>query len=266
MAEERIQKVLARAGVSSRRAAEKIILEGRVKVNGQVVDRLGSKADPERDAIRLDGKRIRFKARSTTRVFKAFKPRDVMVTMSDPEERPTIADLVRRHRIRGRIFPVGRLDWDADGLLLLTDDGDLANRVAHPRSHLPKTYRVRVRGLPGAAAISKLREGVYLGKRERTLPAVVRLESGGENASWIRITLTEGRRNQLKRMFLAVGHPVRKIRRIAIGPIKLAKMRVGEILPLTERELNALRSALDRRASESGGSKPGRRARSRRRE
>ncbi len=244
MPEERLQKILARAGVASRRAAEQLMREGRVTVNGAVADRLGMHADPERDHIKVDGKRLR-PASVLRHYFLAFKPREMITSLSDPEGRTTVADMLHAHRVRTRVFPVGRLDWDADGLLLLTDDGDLAHRVMHPRSHLAKSYRVKVRGLPDDRALDRVRRGVVIDRGVRTLPAEVELEEEGDNASWLKVVLTEGRQNQIKLMFARVGHPVQRIRRTAIGPLRLGRMKVGELRVLTAGELEALRRALD---------------------
>lgn len=251
MAEERLQKILARAGVASRRHAEELMREGRVTVNGQVADRLGMHADPERDHIKVDGKRIRPASGGRTYLV-AFKPREMITSLADPEGRPTIADLLARHRVRSRVYPVGRLDWDADGLLLITDDGDLAHQVMHPRSHLPKTYRIKVRGVPDERALDRVRRGVVIERGVRTLPAEVRIEEAAENASWLAVVLTEGRQNQIKLMFARVGHPVQRIRRTAIGPLRLGRMRVGEIRPLLPREVDALRRALAGGGGEGG--------------
>jgi len=253
MPEERLQKILARAGVASRRAAEQLMREGRVTVNGAVADRLGMHADPERDHIKVDGRRLRPAAPMRTYLV-AFKPREMITSLSDPEGRTTVADLLAAHRVRARVFPVGRLDWDADGLLILTDDGDLAHRVMHPRSHLPKTYLVKVRGLPDDRAMDRVRRGVVIDRGIRTLPAEVEVEEEGENASWLKVVLTEGRQNQIKLMFARVGHPVQRIRRMAIGPLRLGRMKVGDLRPLTPAELDALRRALD--ASETRSAVP----------
>ena len=244
MPEERLQKILARAGVASRRAAEQLMREGRVTVNGAVADRLGMHADPERDHIKVDGRRLR-PAATMRQYLVAFKPREMITSLSDPEGRTTVLDLLRAHRVRARVFPVGRLDWDADGLLILTDDGDLANRVMHPRSHLPKTYRVKVRGLPDDRALDRVRRGVVIERGIRTLPAEVEIEEEGENASWLKVVLTEGRQNQIKLMFARVGHPVQRIRRTAIGPLRLGRMKVGDLRPLSPAELDARRRALE---------------------
>jgi pseudouridine synthase len=244
MAEERLQKILARAGIASRRAAEQLMREGRVTVNGAVADRLGMHADPDRDHIKVDGRRLRPAAPQRTYLL-AFKPREMITSLADPEGRTTVADLLAAHRVRARVFPVGRLDWDADGLLILTDDGDLAHRVMHPTSHLPKTYRVKVRGAPDERALDRVRRGVVIERGIRTLPAEVRVEEPGDNATWLTVVLTEGRQNQIKLMFARVGHPVQRIRRTAIGPLRLGRMRVGELRPMAPAELDALRRALD---------------------
>ncbi|HHN75671.1 MAG TPA: rRNA pseudouridine synthase [Acidobacteria bacterium] len=243
MGAERLQKILARAGISSRRGAERMIEEGRVTVNGKVITRLGTRADPDQDHIKIDGKLLLAGRQGPRRYFVAFKPRRMITSLADPEGRPTVADLLRAARIRARVFPVGRLDWDADGLLLLTNDGELAQRVLHPRQHMPKTYRVKVKGRPDDRTLGRLRSGVILERGRRTLPAEIRRESELEGASWLQVTLIEGRPNQIKRMFEQVGHPVRRLRRVAIGPLRLGRLRVGQVRELSERELLRLRRA-----------------------
>lgn len=244
MAEERIQKILARAGIASRRAAEELMLSGKVIVNGQKVTELGTKADPDQDDIRVKGRSIAPLLRQPRHYFLCFKPRNMITSLSDPEGRPTLADLLHSHGIRHRVYPVGRLDWDADGLLLLTDDGDLANQVMHPKGHLPKLYRVKVKGWPDERVLDKVRRGVMIEPGIRTLPARVEIESADEDCSWLSVALTEGRQNQIKRMFELVGHPVRRIRRLAIGPLRLGRMKVGDVREMTERDVIKLRRAL----------------------
>ncbi len=248
MAHERLQKILARAGLASRRGAEEMILEGRVRVNGRIVDRLGSQADPDKDHIKVDGKLLKLPM-GPKHYYLAFKPRNLLTTLDDPEGRPCIKDLLRQNRVRSRVFPVGRLDWDADGLLLITNDGELANQVMHPRHHLEKHYRVKVRGCPGENALRRLRQGIRIARGPRTLPAGIQIERAGEGTTWLRVTLIEGRQNQIKKMFEAVGHPVRRLRRMAIGPLRLGKMRVGEMRPLRDEELERLRLALAGRST-----------------
>ncbi|RMG43270.1 MAG: rRNA pseudouridine synthase [Acidobacteria bacterium] len=258
---ERIQKILSRAGVASRRAAERLIVEGKVTVNGKRVDRLGAKADPARDDIRVGGRPIP-RPGGPPLYYAAFKPRRMITSLADPEGRPTVADLLARHRIRARVYPVGRLDWDADGLLLLTNDGELAHRVMHPRTHLPKVYRVKVRGHPSARALDRVRRGVVIAPAVRTLPAEVEEEGTTASATWLRVTLVEGRQGQIKRMFERVGHPVQRLRRVAIGPLRLGRMKVGEVRPLREREIRALRRAVGlepQGAAKGARSRPGRR-------
>jgi pseudouridine synthase len=246
MAEERLQKILARAGIASRRAAEQLMLDGRVTVNGQRADRLGMHADPDRDQIKVNGRLIASLLAGPRQYFLAFKPRNMITTLSDPEGRPTIADLLQDHGIRARVYPVGRLDWDADGLLILTNDGELANQVMHPRTHLPKLYRVKVRGVPDDRDLDRVRRGVMIEPGVRTLPAEISVEELADDATWLRITLEEGRQNQLKRMFELIGHPVRRIRRLAIGPLRLGRLKVGQVRPMTEDDLHKLRKAIGR--------------------
>lgn len=240
---ERVHKIIARAGLASRRAAEQLMREGRVSVNGEVIKEPGVQADPERDHIRVNGKLLRPATRDRS-YFAAFKPRDMVTTLDDPEGRPTVRDLLQRARIKARVYPVGRLDWDADGLLLFTDDGDWAQRVMHPRHHLPKLYRVKVKGSPTEPVLEKLRRGIHLEPGVRTAPAGIEIERASEGTSWVRVTLVEGKQNQIKRMFERIGHPVRRLRRIAIGPLVLGKMHVGEVRPLTPLELFKLDRAL----------------------
>jgi pseudouridine synthase len=235
---ERLQKVLARAGVASRRASERFIVDGRVTVNGRVVTELGTRVDPERDAIKVDGRRLRTAPRAHHYLV-VHKPRGYVTTLSDPQGRPTVRDLVRG--IRRRVYPVGRLDLDSEGLLLLTDDGDLARELMDPRSRVPKTYHVKVQGTPDAAALSRLRRGVVLDGR-RTLPARIKIVRPGRNP-WLEVTLVEGRNRQVRRMCQAVGHRVAKLRRVRLGPLDLGRMTPGDCRPLTAEELRELRRA-----------------------
>ncbi len=234
---ERLQKLLSRAGVTSRRQAERWILEGRVTLNGEVVARLGVKADPDSDDIRVDGARLRSARRRL--VVALNKPRGVVTTLSDPEGRPTVKDLVAR--IRERIYPVGRLDYHSEGLLLLTNDGELAARLMAPRSHCPKVYEVKVRGVPAGETLHKLERGVILEGR-RTLPARIRLLRGSHNA-WLEVRLVEGRKNQIREMFRRAGHPVVKLRRVRIGGLALGRLKPGEYRVLTQPEIERLESA-----------------------
>ncbi len=235
---ERINKVLAQAGVSSRRGADALIREGRVTVNGQVVRELGAKIDPARDAIKVDGKRVHLPT-GTKLYLMLHKPDGVVTTLNDPEGRPTVRDLLRG--VRGRVFPVGRLDFHSEGLLLLTNDGDWANELMHPERGVAKVYRVKVRGTPGRATLARLSAGIRLDGR-RTAPAQFRLAGSGPNA-WLVVTLYEGRKNQIRRMLKSVGHPVSRLRRLSVGGVELGDLPAGRWRPLTGAELKRLRRA-----------------------
>jgi 23S rRNA pseudouridine2605 synthase len=241
MALERLQKIIAAAGIASRRKAEELITSGRVQVNGTVITELGSKADPEVDHVRVNGKLLQGKQRHTYLLLN--KPKGYVTTVSDPEKRPTVMDLI--HGVKGRVYPVGRLDYASEGLLLMTNDGDLAHRLMTAASHVPKTYLVKVAGTPKEEAIAKLRAGVSIatddGKRVRTGPAAVRVVKEAANP-WYEITLIEGKNRQLRRMFEAVGHHVEKIKRVKFGPLTL-DVPPGEFRPLTLREIERLKSA-----------------------
>jgi 23S rRNA pseudouridine2605 synthase len=241
MPPERLQKIIAAAGVASRRKAEELITTGRVAVNGKVVTELGSKADPEHDHIRVDGKLLRGPERYTYIVLN--KPKGYVTTVSDPEGRPTVMELVRG--VKGRVYPVGRLDWASEGLLLLTNDGGLANILMKAASHVPKTYVVKVAGQPEEPKIEKLRRGVSIaekgGRRVRTAPAKIQSIREGENP-WFEVTLIEGRNRQIRKMFEEIGHHVEKIRRVKYGPLSL-DVRPGEFRNLTPEEVARLKSA-----------------------
>ena len=239
----RLQKILSQAGVASRRAAEKLIEEGRVSVNGRTVREMGVKADAASDDIRVDGRRVRAPGRH--RYILLNKPAGVVTTRSDPQRRQTVIDLLAG--VREYVYPVGRLDYDSEGLLLLTNDGDLAARLTHPRHEVERTYEASVAGTPDEEAIRKLRRGIPLDGR-RTMPADVRLlgrnpATGGlHDRSVLVITIREGRNRQVRRMCEAVGHPVRKLRRIRIGPITDRRLRPGEWRELTRSEVEKLKS------------------------
>jgi len=248
MSEERIQRILARAGIASRRQAEELIREARVTVNGQVAG-IGDKADPAKDAIKVDGKRVH-PHEGPYRYLLLNKPRGVMSTISDPQERKTVMDFVPA-AFRKALVPVGRLDFDSEGLILLTDDGEFAQHVAHPRYGGSKTYEVKVKGEPSEAQLDLLRQGIVL-EGERTLPArIVRRTKGhqrrrggegeeGHNTWWV-VELVQGRTRQIREMFLRIGHPVQKLRRVAIGPLRDAHLLPGAIRELSEREVETLR-------------------------
>lgn len=257
---ERLQKILAQAGIASRRAAEQIILEGRVQVNGTVVTELGTRADLAHDHVRVDGKLLH--GREAQRYFMVNKPRGYVTTLDDPEKRPTVMQLLGEsaqkkaygeHSRLPRLYPVGRLDYLSEGLLLMTNDGDLANRLSKASAGVQKTYLVKVSGTPSAQAIDQLRRGIMIdrgrlnevrsGRRDRVLtqPAKIEQVRGGENP-WFEVTLTEGRNRQLRKMFEEIGHHVEKIRRIGYGALTL-DVPPGGFRELTSGEVQALSRA-----------------------
>ena len=254
MSRERLQKILSAAGVASRRAAEDLIRAGRVTVNGAVVRELGQRADPGIDAIAVDGDPIRVGARRTIVLH---KPRGIVSTLSDPEGRPTVATLVGT---ADRLYPVGRLDVNSTGLLLLTNDGTLAAALLHPRHAVPRVYEVKVRGTPGDDALTRLRRGVRL-EDGKTAPARVRVVEKLPTKTWLEVTVHEGRSHLVRRLCAAVGHPVEKLARVRLGPLALGALPIGAWRDLTPGELGALAAAagLTRRAR--GGGAAGRRPR-----
>ena len=235
----RLQKILSQAGVSSRRAAEKLMADGRVSVNGQTIFELGTKADPAKDDIRVDGRRI--KSAERPRYILLNKPRGYVTTRSDEKRRKTVLDLLVG--VREYVYPVGRLDYDTEGLLLLTNDGELAAGLTHPRHGVERTYEARVAGMPDERALEKLRKGVPLDGK-RTLPAhVVLVNSGRRDADGILLlTIKEGRNRQVRRMLEAVGHPVDRLRRTKFGPIGDRKLPPGAWRDLSPDEVRRLKS------------------------
>jgi 23S rRNA pseudouridine2605 synthase len=238
MAEERLQKILSQAGVASRRQAEQIIQEGRVSVNGAVVTELGSKADLEQDHIKVDGRLIHPPKRLLYIALN--KPNNTVTTVSDPQGRATVMDLL--HGVKERVYPVGRLDYHSEGLLLLTNDGDLANAIMSAATHLPKTYLVKVNGALTADQEQRFRDGVPLSGR-RTAPAGLRLVRNAENP-WYEVRLIEGRNNQIRLMFKNFGRLVEKLKRVRIGPLELGPLKPGEFRHLTLEEARKLKHAV----------------------
>jgi 23S rRNA pseudouridine2605 synthase len=235
--ERRLQKILARAGFGSRRACEELIRQRRVAVDGQVA-RLGQKADPDRDRITVDGMPVQVERRRT--YVALHKPRGVLSAERDGSGRfSTVRDLVP---LPGRLFPVGRLDLWSEGLVLLTDDGDLAQRLAHPRFGHEKEYRVLVAGEPDEATLEKWRRGVFLDGR-RTALAEVTVIGREKGETWLRVMLREGRKRQIRRVGAMLGHPVRRLIRVRIGPLRLGNLKPGQWRKLTDAEVKALRSA-----------------------
>ncbi len=232
---QRLQKILADYGIASRRHAEDLIKEGRVTVNGQVAT-LGQKADPEKDYIKVDGKLL---IKPEPKVYYAFyKPRKVITSIIDPQGRPTVKDFLRG--IKFRVYPVGRLDFDSEGLLILTNDGELAYRIMHPSSNIEKTYLVKVDGIIEPETLEKLRKGIKIDGK-LAVPVSVHFVKKLKANSWIKITLHEGRKRQIRKMLQRVGHPVIRLIRIAIDGVKLGNLKPGQIRPLTKEELDALK-------------------------
>lgn len=232
--EERLQKIIAQAGIASRRAAETLILEGRVTVNGEIAE-LGMKADPLQDHVKVDGKLI---TRREPKVYYLFyKPRGVVTSLSDPEGRPTVKEYFAN--IRLRVFPVGRLDYDSEGLLIVTNDGDFANVLMHPSHQVAKVYVVKVRGLINEDALQRLRVGVKL-EDGMTEPAKVKRIRTAENNCWVQITIHEGRNRQVRRMFEHVGHPVTRLKRISIHGLTVDGLKPGQYRQLLPEEVRQI--------------------------
>ena len=247
MAPIRLQKILSTAGISSRRASEAFIQEGRVTVNGTTVTELGSKADPDVDDIRVDGRRVKIAA--ARRYILMYKPKGYITSRSDPEQRPTVIDLLAKGGVRDYVYPVGRLDYESEGLLILTSDGELAEQLMHPSHRVAREYHVRVRGVPDREALERLAAGVVLDGR-KTAPAEVEVLKWSEGQSGedalLSIVIHEGRNRQIRRMCEAVGHRVVKLRRVRIGPIHDEHIRPGEFRDLSDREVAALKRAASR--------------------
>src|SRR5262249_1619239 len=231
--QERIQKILSRAGVASRRGAERVMAEGRVSVNGVTVRELGTKADVAGDDVRVDGVRLQPPREAVYILLN--KPKGAVSTRHDPEGRTTVMDLVPR--VAG-LFPVGRLDVTTEGLLLLTNDGEFAERVSHPRYEVPRVYQAKVHGVPDAKTLARLRNGVVVEGERMTADRVRLLEA--DNNAWLELTLHEGRKHEVKRLLEAVGHPLPKLRRVALGPVPPRGLEPGEYRPLSPAEIQGL--------------------------
>jgi 23S rRNA pseudouridine2605 synthase len=241
MSSVRLNKLLSQAGIASRRAADDLITQGRVTLNGKVVTALGTKADPAHDEIKVDGRRL--KAPAVRRYLLLYKPRHVVSTRSDPQRRTTVVDLVARAGIGGYFFPVGRLDFDSEGLIILTNDGELAERVTHPRYELERTYEALVEGVPDDRDLDRLRRGILI-EGQRTLPAKVRVlrvtQARTGTRAMLEITIREGRHRQVRKMCDAIAHPVERLVRTRIGPVTAKGLRPGELRELTGAELKVL--------------------------
>lgn len=249
MSDERLQKIIARSGLCSRRDADRMIAEGRVTVNGQPAGP-GTKVDPATAHIKVDGRSL--KAPEALRYLLLYKPREVMTTCDDPEERKTVLDIVRPV-IRERVYPVGRLDYQSEGLLMLTNDGELAGRIAHPRHGVIREYLVKIRGDLSEAELRKLRSGTSIDGRH-VKPRQVRRDSvaRGGAASWWRVEVTEGRTHEVRELFFRAGHHVQRLRRTAIGPLRDDTLRPGEFRTISASELAELRRLTKVTRPESG--------------
>jgi 23S rRNA pseudouridine2605 synthase len=234
---ERLQKILARGGVASRRAAERLITEGRVRVNGRVVTELGEKADPRRDRVEVDGKRVVAEAPVYVVLH---KPRGVVSTMSDPEGRPTVHELLAK--VGARVFPIGRLDFATSGVLLASNDGDFADGLLHPKRDVPKTYVVKVNGAMQADDLELWRRGVEL-EDGKTLPADAQLLRHEEGKTWIQLTIREGRNQQIRRMGEATGFPVMRLARVRFADVSIEGLAPGRYRHLSRDELVSLKKA-----------------------
>jgi 23S rRNA pseudouridine2605 synthase len=241
MPAERLQKIISAAGIASRRTAEKYITGGLVSVNGTIVTELGTKADLEHDHIRVNGKLLREVERHVYLLMN--KPKNYVTTLSDPQKRPTVMELLKG--LGTRVYPIGRLDYASEGLLLLTNDGELANQMMKAASHVQKTYMVKVAGTPAPAGLAKLRAGLTIrtdkGKRVRTAPAKIVVIRDANNP-WYEVTLIEGKNRQIRRMFEEIGHHVEKIKRVRYGPLEL-NVPPGKFRRLTPMEVAKLRAA-----------------------
>ncbi len=237
----RLQRILAHSGLASRRKAEDLIRAGRVRVDGRVVTQLGLKLAPSDHRIEVDGRLITSAESKAYYLF--YKPPGVVSTLRDPQGRPTIKDFLSQAQVRERVFPVGRLDWDAEGLMLLTNDGELAQTLQHPKYQVPKTYRVKVRGIPTLDSLRRLQAGTWLpsGKKHQAQWEMVKT---GLDRSWLMITIREGEKHQVKNMCAAIGHPVMTIKRVTLGPLSLGRLAPGAIRPLSPKEIQALKDYL----------------------
>ena len=238
--QERLQKVIAHAGIASRREAESLIVQGQVAVNGTIVTKLGTKVDPARDIITVNGSVINTSPEKLYVMLN--KPAGYVSTVKDPEKRPIVMDLL--DRVGSRVYPVGRLDYDAEGLLLLTNDGELAHKLQHPRYRISRTYEVKVKGSPPNGKLSLLRKGIQL-EDGMTLPAKAAFLKKTLNNTWITVTLFEGRNRQVKRMCAAIDHPVMKIKRIRFGSLYLSSLALGRYRKLTKDEVKSLYSLVN---------------------
>lgn len=233
----RLQKYMAECGVASRRSSEQLILDGRVKVNGKVIRELGTKVLPGKDTVEVDGMRIQQEKKKYYIVL--HKPSGYVTTASDPFDRPIVTDLVKND-ISARLYPVGRLDYDTEGLLLLTNDGDFSNYIMHPKGQIEKTYEARISGILKPTEMRRLISGIEIDGR-KTAPAKVKVLRDFEKTCEVSITITEGRNHQVKKMFDAVGHKVLYLKRVSVGSVKLGNLPIGKWRHMTEKEKESFR-------------------------
>jgi 23S rRNA pseudouridine2605 synthase len=251
--QERLQKLIAQAGIASRRRAEEMIEAGLVTVNGEIVRELGTKADPETDHIKVNGKLINKLLEKRANVYVLLnKPKGYLSSAADPEGRKLVTDLVKGF---GKLFPVGRLDFNTEGLIILTNDGDFSNFIASSKA-VPKVYEVKVKGIPNENAVNKLRRGIQLEDGFKTAPAEIKTLKSTDKNGWFEVTLHEGHNQQIRKMFDAIGNSVVKLRRIAIGSINEDKMPIGAYRLLDENEIKQLLKPSKKSASKAKPEKP----------
>ncbi len=235
---QRLQKILSQAGIASRRASEKLIVEGRVWVNGKTVRQLGATADLDSDRITVDGKLLK---KQELIYLVLNKPKGCISSLKDPHGRKTVRELIKD--VKARIYPVGRLDYNSEGLLLFTNDGEIANKLMHPAGKVKKQYLVKIQGALGEKEIAKIRSGIQLSDGKTQPADIKQLKKNGN--SWVQITLSEGRKNQIRRMFDHLKHPVLKLKRTAYGFLTLERLRTGDYRLLNQREIKRLKSLLN---------------------
>ncbi len=253
--EERLQKIIAAAGIASRRKAEEMIVAGFVTVNGHTVKELGTKADPEKDHIKVRGKLINSKVSQQEKIYILLnKPVGYLTSRSDPSKRQLVIDLVGKYR--NLVHPVGRLDLNSEGLIILTNDGEFTNLIAHASHNVPKVYEVKVKGKPNEIQINKIARGVLI-EGVKTAPAKIRLLEETETNAWYEVTLNEGRNQQIRKMFKHIGHSVVKLRRVAIGFLKNEKLKPGELRFLREAEVERFFKLGGKAVNEQPGAKAG---------
>ena len=233
----RIQKVIAQAGIASRRAAEKLILSGVVMLNGKIVKEMGQRMIIGKDHLSVEGHRVKLSQQKKTQVYALYKPKNCITTLNDPQGRVTINDFFPQ--TSARLFPVGRLDYDAEGLILLTNDGDLAHQLMHPRHKVSKGYFVKVRGIVENKVLSEMRSGPFIDDRKHQSVRVKILHTVNDK-TWLELFLSEGTNRQIKKMFHKIGYPVQKIKRFQIGPIMLGDLKSGESRALSNKEIQKI--------------------------